>query len=179
MDSYGQLDRSHPADAIVVLGSRVNPGGVAGPALRRRAQHAATLYHQGFAPYIVCSGGLGPNPPTEAEVACGLLEQAGVPRAGLILETQAHSTEENALYTASIARARGWSSLLVVSDGYHLLRATFLFQQTGLIIYASPAQITTGPMNPIERAGRETREWLAFGWYWGKTLLGWQVTDFP
>lgn len=179
MDGYGQPDRAHPADAIVVLGSRVYPGGMAGPALRRRARHAAALYQQGFAPHIVCSGGLGADPPTEAEVACAFVEQLGVPTSAIVLETQAHSTEENALYTAAIAYERGWSSLLIVSDGYHLLRATFLFKQTGLTIYASPAQITAGPMNPIERAGRETREWAAFGWYWGKTLLGWEVTDFP
>ncbi len=179
MDGYGQQDRAHPADAIVVLGSLVYPGGVPGPALTRRAQHAAALYQQGLAPYIVCSGGLGAEPPTEAEVTCGLVVQLGVPASAIVLETQAHSTEENALYTAAIARERDWSSLLIVSDGYHLLRATFLFQQTGLIIYASPAQITAGPMNPIERAGRETREWAALGWYWGKTFLGWDITDFP
>lgn len=179
MDGYGQQDRARPADAIVVLGSRVYPGGVAGPALKRRAQHALALYQQGLASHIVCSGGLGANPPTEAEVACGLMEQWGVPASALILETQSHSTEENALHTATIARERGWSALLIVSDGYHLLRATFLFEQTGLTIYASPAQITAGPMNPMERAARETREWAALGWYWGKTLLGWDVTDFP
>lgn len=179
MDGYGQQDHAHPADAIVVLGSRVYAGEVPGPALMRRAHHAAALYRQGFAPYVVCSGGLGADPPAEAEVACGLVEQLGVPASAIVLETQSHSTEENALYTAAIARARGWSSLLIVSDGYHLLRATFLFRQTGLTVYASPAQLTAGPMNPIERAGRESREWLALGWYWGKTLLGLSVTDFP
>jgi uncharacterized SAM-binding protein YcdF (DUF218 family) len=179
MDGYGQQDRAHPADVIVVLGSRVYSGGVAGPALTRRAEHAAALYRQGFAPYVLCSGGLGASPPTEAEAACGLAEQLGVPASAIVLETQAHSTEENALYTAAIARARGWSSLLIVSDGYHLLRATLLFRQTGLTVYASPAQLTAGPMNPIERAARESREWAALGWYWGKTLLGLQVTDFP
>jgi uncharacterized SAM-binding protein YcdF (DUF218 family) len=179
MDGYGQQDRAHPADAIVVLGSRVYPGGVAGPALERRARHAAALYRQGLAASIVCSGGATAEVPSEAEVACGLLAQWGVPASALILETQAHSTEENALYTAAIAHARGWSSLLIVSDGYHLLRATFLFQRTGLEIHASPAQVTAGPMNLLERAGRETREWVALGWYWGKTLLGWPVTNFP
>jgi uncharacterized SAM-binding protein YcdF (DUF218 family) len=182
MDAYGQQDRAHPADAIVVLGSQVYPGGVPGPALRRRAQHAAALYQQGLAPYIVCSGGVGqasPSEPSEAEVACDLVVQAGIPASALVLEAQAHSTEENALYTAIIAHERGWSSLLIVSDGYHLLRATFLFQRTGLTIYASPAQLSAGPMNALERAGRETREWAALGWYWGKTLLGWDITDFP
>jgi uncharacterized SAM-binding protein YcdF (DUF218 family) len=179
IDGYGQHDRAQPADVIVVLGARVYAGGRLGPSLTRRAQHAAALYQQGYAPSILCTGGLGTDPPTEAEAACGLIAELGVPRTALFFEMQSHSTEENALYSAVIAREQGWTSALIVSDGYHLLRATLLFQRAGFSVYPSPAQLTGGPMNPIERAARESRELAALLWFWGKLAVGSTATDFP
>ena len=180
IDAYGFQDQARPADVIVILGSRVYPGGVPGPALTRRTQHAVALYDHGLAPAIICSGGkAGPETSTEAAAACGLAASLGVPPAALLLETQARSTEENALDTAAIMAAHGWRTVLVVSDGYHLYRADLLFRHAGLIPYPTPAQVTTGPMNPFERHARETRELAALAWYWTKTALGLPVTDFP
>ena len=179
LDAYGLQDRAQPADAIVILGSRVLATGQPGPALTRRTRHAVALFQQGLAPLIVCSGGLGDHAPTEAAAACGLAAALGVPSAALLLEDQAHSTEENALYTAALARARGLESVIVVSDGYHLYRADLLFRAAGLRAYVSPAQATAGPMSPVERYGRLTRELAALAWYWGKRWAGYEGTDFP
>lgn len=167
------------ADVIVILGSKVYPDGQPGPALTRRTQHAVALFREGLAQRLICSGGLGTYPPTEAEAACGLAEKLAVPPAVILLEAQAHSTEENALYTASLMRAHGWQTAILVSDSYHLYRAALLFRRAGVVVYPSPAQITAGPMNPIERYLRESREGVALLWYWGKTALGLRVTDFP
>jgi len=180
LDAYGLQDQARPADVIVILGSRVYPGSVPGPALTRRTQHAVALYERGLAPAIICSGGqAGPETSTEAAAACTLAARLGVPPAALILETHARSTEENALDSAAIMAAHGWHTALVVSDGYHLYRADLLFKRAGLVPFPSPAQATTGPMNPFERYGRETRELAALAWYWAKTALGLKVTDFP
>jgi uncharacterized SAM-binding protein YcdF (DUF218 family) len=179
IDGYGRVDRAQPADVIVILGSQVWSNGQPGPALTRRTHHAVALYRQGLAAHLLCSGGLGVYAPTEAEAACGLAERLGVPPAALYLETQAHSTEENALYTAAILREQDWTTAILVSDGYHLYRAELLFRRAGLVAYPSPAQATAGPMPPVERAYRESRELGALLWYWGKTALGWRVTDFP
>lgn len=59
---------------------------------------------------------------------------------------------------AGIMRAKGWTRAIVVSDGYHLFRAQMLFQQAGITPYPSPAQITGGPMHPVERFFRANRE---------------------
>jgi uncharacterized SAM-binding protein YcdF (DUF218 family) len=127
IDQYGLTDRAQPADVIVVLGSRVYRSGQPGPSLMRRAKWAVELYKKGIAPVIICSGGLGPYLPTEAEAACDLAQSLGVPESAIILETQARSTEETSLYVAEIMRGRGWSSAVVVSDGYHLARTVMLF----------------------------------------------------
>jgi uncharacterized SAM-binding protein YcdF (DUF218 family) len=179
IDGYGQQDHAQPADVIVVLGSKVYPGGRPGPALTRRTRHAVALYQRGLAPAVICSGGWGTNPPTEAEVACGLAQKLGVPASAILLEDRSHSSEENALYTAAIMRAHGWTTVIVVSDGFHLYRAEMLFRRAGVIAYPSPAQVTAGPMNLIERYARESRELAALLWYWGKTALRLPVTDFP
>ena len=179
LDAYGQPDRAQPAGAIVILGSRVLPGGQPGPALTRRTRHAVALYQRGLAPLIICSGGLGGQAPTEAQAACGLAAALGVPDHALLREDQARSTEENALYTAALGRAHGFDTVIVVSDGYHLYRADLLFRAAGLRPYVSPAQGTAGPMPLLERYGRLTREIAALGWYWGKGIVGYEVTDFP
>jgi uncharacterized SAM-binding protein YcdF (DUF218 family) len=180
LDAYGLQDQARPADAIVILGSMVYPGALPGPALMRRTQHAVALFNQGLAPAIICSGGKGSNESdTEAAVACRLAAALGVPPAALLLETHARSTEENALDTAALMAAHGWRTAVVVSDGYHLYRADVLFQRAGLIPFPSPAQATTGPMNPLERYGRELRELAALAWYWTKTALGLHITDLP
>ncbi len=177
IDQYGMTDRAQPADVIVVLGSRVYRSGQPGPSLTRRAKWAVELYKKGVAPVIICSGGLGPYPPTEAEAACDLAQSLGVPRSAVLLETQARSTEETSLYVAEIMRGRGWSSAVVVSDGYHLARTVMLFERAGITTYPSPAQVLTEPMNPVERFFREARELIAILWYWFKTALRLEITD--
>jgi uncharacterized SAM-binding protein YcdF (DUF218 family) len=126
---------------------------------------------------VICSGGLGDHPPTEARAACGEVEQQGVPASAIFLEEEARSTEETSLYVAALMRARGWRTAVVVSDGYHLFRAALLFERAGLTAYPSPAQASAGPMNPVERFVRENRELVAVIWYWGKTGLGLEITD--
>jgi uncharacterized SAM-binding protein YcdF (DUF218 family) len=172
VDQFGAVDRAQPADVIVLLGSMVYPGGQLGPALERRAQHAAALYRRGLAAHIICSGGIGANPPAEAVVVCGRLAELGVPPAALILESDSHNTEQNAHFTTAIMRSQGWHSAVLASDGFHLFRATQMFEHAGVSVYPSPAEITAGPMNPVERIVREMREVVGILWFWARAALG-------
>ena len=45
------------ADAIVVLGARVNADGSPGSDLTSRTYHAVDLWLAGYAPHIICTGG--------------------------------------------------------------------------------------------------------------------------
>ncbi|NUO53466.1 MAG: YdcF family protein [Polyangiaceae bacterium] len=113
-------------DAIVVLGCRVNPGGRPSNALARRAEHAAALYHEGRAPLVVVTGGVGDYGPSEASVAARVLEEAGVPREAILLEDTSTSTWEN----ATEARARfGGGRVLIVTDSFHTFRAERIFER--------------------------------------------------
>lgn len=140
VDGFGQQDLARPVDAIVVLGARVEPGGVPGDSLRHRTLRAVQLFRQGVAPAILFTGGVGKNPPSEARVARELARSLDVPEAACVLEEQSTSTWENAICAADICRKRGWRRVVVVSDPYHLLRASRNFRKVGLEVYPSPAK---------------------------------------
>ncbi len=176
IDQYGYVDQTQPADVIIVLGAQVMSNGQPGPSLARRAAHAANLYQQGYADFVLCSGGVGDNPPSEARAACGRVTDLGVPPEAILYEENAHSTEENAAFSAQIMRAHGWRSAILATDGFHLFRAAWMFQRTGVTVYPSPAQITAGPMDTVERLGRELREVFGLAWYGGRVLLNVDVT---
>ena len=177
IDQFGFIDRARPADVIVLLGSQVYPGGKIGPSLERRAQHAAALYRRGLAAHVLCSGGVEQGQVvSEAAVACGRVIELGVPASAILYEDQSHSTEENAVYSTALMRARGWRSAVVDTDGFHLLRATLILERAGVTVYPSPAQATTGPMDPVERIAREMREALGLAWFGLRATLGLDLT---
>lgn len=144
IDGYGRHDqaaqgRREGAQAIVVLGAHVNQSGQPGNSLLARARHAVELYRRGIAPHIVCSGGIGDYPPSEAQAAASFIERQGVPRSAVFLEDKSTSTWENARFTARLCRSHGWKKVVVVSEPFHLFRAHRDFQGAGLISYMSPA----------------------------------------
>ena len=68
------------------------------------ARRAAELYHQGLAPKILFTGGLGRNtvgllPETEADRFARVAMACGVPAADIIREDQSTNTAENILFT--------------------------------------------------------------------------------
>ena len=68
------------------------------------ALRAAELYHQGFAPKVLFTGGLGRNtegllPEPEAVRFAKVAMEAGVPEEDIILEPNSTNTKENILFT--------------------------------------------------------------------------------
>ena len=155
---YGQHDHAQPADVIIVLG-----GGK--PGTERRARHAAVLYAQGTAPWVLCTGGVvyGEDR-TEAELCAAIAQAAGVPPDALVLENRSRTTEENATETADLMAAHGWQDAILVSDGYHLWRAHWLFRRAGVRAWTSPAQVTVGALPLEEQVPAVVREVLATGY---------------
>ena len=140
--------RSRPAPAksaaIVVLGARVLPTGEAAAALQRRAEKGAELYRRGVAPLLIFSGGSAGTLPSEASVARDLAVRLGVPAAACVLEEDSHTTYENAQLTAPLLRARRIDEVVLVTDGYHLLRATLQFSRVGIRTQAVASERSLG-----------------------------------
>ena len=105
---YGATDRARPADVIIVLG-----GGDVGTA--RRAEHAAALYHAGYAPHVLCTGGYSAaGADIEAERCAQVVRAANVPAEAITLERGSRSTVENARATAAIMDVHGWRDAVLV-----------------------------------------------------------------
>ncbi len=171
---YGSSDGAAAADVIVVLGAGLEPDGSAGEAMARRTAHAAVLYVERYAPAVICAGGFTQDVPiSEAAVCAELLVADGVPRDAIWLEEASRSTEENAIFTAVLMREQAWQTALVTSDRYHLWRSSLLFGKYGItVVGVSPAQATTGALNPTEYLVAVGREVLALFWQVGKDALG-------
>lgn len=163
---YGTADRARAADVIIVLG-----GGEMGTT--RRTLHAVSLFRQGYAPAILCSGAYGAGEPiSEGERCAQIARREGVPDQAIVVDERSRSTEENAIESAAIMRARGWTSAVLVTDDFHLWRATWLFTEYHIPVWPSPAQRTTPPLDASEKTWGVAREVLATGWHTVKSLLG-------
>ncbi|MFN7134959.1 MAG: YdcF family protein, partial [Myxococcales bacterium] len=66
---------------------------------------------------------------------------AGLPGEALLLEDRSRNTHENARHTAALLKPRGIHRVLLVSDGFHLLRARQQFRRAGLDALACPAGV--------------------------------------
>jgi uncharacterized SAM-binding protein YcdF (DUF218 family) len=132
------LDWSAPT-AIVVLGARVDEGGVASPTLRARVTHAVEVARTGQPALFIVSGGIGNHGPSEAEVGLELARRLGLEATPTVREADSHSTQQNAECTARLLRARGLQRVVLVSDPSHLLRARLEFEGQGLQVQTSPA----------------------------------------
>jgi uncharacterized SAM-binding protein YcdF (DUF218 family) len=121
------------ADAIVVLGCRVDAAGSPSERMRRRMALAVALYRDGAAPLIVLSGG-GLGPVAEAAAMRDLALAAGIPAAALLLEPDSRDTLANAANTARLLQVLGKRRIVLVTDRLHLPRAALLFRRAGLDI---------------------------------------------
>ena len=161
----GLTDEAQPADVILVLGSAVYPNERPSPSLRARIKRGVELYQQGYAPAMILSGGLGRWPPSEAEVMRRVAVAAGVPEEALTLDEDAYSTLDNIEHAARLMAERGWHSVIIVSDPFHLYRALTIAKDRGLEAYGSPALDSPAYTNPRQRQFYTWRETLALLWY--------------
>lgn len=118
-----------PREAILVLGARVDPGGVVSSMLADRLDTALLLFRWGKAPRILLSGD-GANPQAdEVEAMAAYLVDRGVPREALIEDREGLRT------LSTMARAKGvfgLSGAIVVTNPFHVSRAVFLASHAGL-----------------------------------------------
>ncbi len=172
----GSVDSAAEADVIIALGAGLRRDGRPGPALTRRSQQAAALWREGFAPRVLCTGGQAENyPRTEASACREILLAQGLPTAAILLEERSRSTEENAIYSRQVLDELGLTSIVLVSDSYHMLRAGWLFRQRGFEPYVSPVPASR-MRQPLDYPRALLREFLAFHWQFFKQIFQIPVT---
>ena len=137
LNSWGKVERAQRSDAILIFGTGVRADGTASSTLRARTRHAYELWARGLAPLIVCTGGVGTHPPAESRVQERLLVGWGVPASAILREERSTSTWENAKFAAPLLPPG--SSVIAVSDPFHLWRCQRNCQAFGLRATTSPA----------------------------------------
>ena len=184
------VNKSPAADAIVVLG-----GGVSAADYPRidvdlgdasdRVLHAARLYRAGKAPVVIAVGGsipwLDASIP-ESLAITALLQEWGVSKKAIILESESLNTYQNAVNTKRLIDKHGIKSVLLVTSAMHMPRALATFYTAGIDAIPSPtdyevvdkAEITILDFLPdadaLSETTRAVKEYLGFVVY---RLRGW------
>ena len=144
-----QVDDQHRADAIVVLGA-AQYNGRPSPVLRARLDHALALYREGLAPVIVVTGGVGRgDKESEATVARRYLILRQVPDSAVVEQPAGRSTQASMTAVAQWLAGRGWHTVLLVSDPFHMFRLRLEARRTGLEAYTSPTDTSPISDNPV------------------------------
>lgn len=135
-----QLPEPRPAGLIAVFMGDVG-----------RVAAGKTLYQQGYAPKLLFS----PSTPRQLRRLPASFEQA------LIIEDQARTTFENALYTRRLVLQHNIRSVVLVTSDYHMPRSYFLLKSLlffhGTTIYLYP--VASGDTNHPVFPPRSQRDW--------------------
>lgn len=139
-----QQDERRAADAIVVLGA-AQYNGRPSPVLKARLDHAADLYRDKLAPRIIVTGGVGRGDTmSEAAVSRRYLLWRGVRDTAIVVQPQGRSTYTSMTVVARWLQLRRLSSVILVSDPFHMCRLRLEARRTELTAYTSPT-----PTSPI------------------------------
>lgn len=125
--------------AIIVLGTR--PLDEVTPSLDmvRRVEKAMELHVQYPAALLIFTGGKTAGPISEARVMARLAAKAGIPEGLLILEEEARSTSQNALFTSQLVRGCAIKKTILITRPGHLERARRTFARYGVFGDIRPA----------------------------------------
>ncbi len=175
----GTTDTAESADVIIVMGAGLRGDGRPGWALTRRSERAAGLWHDGIAPLIMCTGARAEGfPRSEADACREILVRRGVSMSAILMEEMSRSTEESAFHAANILSDLGHSRAVLVSDSYHMLRATWLYRRRGLEVSGSPVPASRISY-PLFYPYSLLREFIAFHWFLLKQALNLPFTHVP
>jgi uncharacterized SAM-binding protein YcdF (DUF218 family) len=156
------------SDVIIILGA-AEWNGRPSPALRERLDVAIQLWNRHIAPHIIASGGIGLGELSEAEVMKRYLVRHGVPDNAI--ETEAHSknTLQNLQNSQAIMQKNNWSDAVIVTHGFHVLRASLMAKSLGLHATLEPVQIV--PANLTYYTLRECAGIAYFALQYAGTIL--------
>jgi len=128
----GLTDEIEVSDAAVVLGNKVEPSGLPSPRLKSRLDKAISLYENGFVKYIIVSGGKGNDGYDEAFAMRKYLVSKKVPDNFIIEDPKGINSYLTAVNSKQIMREKGFESVIIVSQYYHLSRCKLAFGNAGI-----------------------------------------------
>ena len=143
-----------PVDAIAVLsGSITDDGRMTGQALDRLLT-AMPLVQQRNVPELALSvvSRDDQSPPVTSEADQRALVQRMAPLATVRFVYNVHSTRDEALAFAALARTQGWKRVIVVTSPMHSARACRAVEVAGLLVECRPAESRDYSLRWLDRA---------------------------
>ncbi|MDH5380788.1 MAG: YdcF family protein [Cyclobacteriaceae bacterium] len=126
----GLNDNPVKSDYAVIFGNTVNPDGTLSDRLKARVNKGLQLYNDSLVDKIVVSGGLGKEGVYEGAKMSEYLISHGVPGYNVITDDNGNNTlltVQN--FSANFPES---SSVIVVSQFYHISRAKLAFRKAGV-----------------------------------------------
>ena len=176
---------------IIVLGGIINPeisvqrDDISLGEASERIIAAVELYRRYPNVRIVFAGGSANvvfRGPSESEFAARLLENLGIPREHIEVESGSRNTRENAVNTMQLVTPKPGERWLLITSAYHMPRAIGLFRKVGFPVEAYPVDWQTGGWGDLatrslsflgetKNVDLAAHEWegLIFDWLSGRT----------
>lgn len=114
-----QSDKLEKADAIVVFSGDNGP----------RTEKGVELLKEGYADYLILSGGKVYDDVTMAELMKNHAIKLGVDESKILIDDESATTNENADFTADIIEENNFKSVIVVTSDYHTRRSKLAMEK--------------------------------------------------
>lgn len=128
----GLADDVQTSDVAVILGSKVELNGQPSARLAARLDKGLALYRTGATTMLIVSGGTGVEGFSEAIVMRDYLLRRGVPLANIVVDENGFTTDDTAKNCAAILHTRGFNSVIVVTQYFHVARTTMALRFHGV-----------------------------------------------
>lgn len=167
-------------DAIVVLGGftgkpdagrgdmEINDG-------IDRLLHGMRLFRAGKAPVLMLVGGAARGHTPEAELMAQLLDEFGMPRDHILLESKSRNTRENGVNASAIMLTHGIKRILLVTSAFHMRRASAVFEKLGVGVVPAATDYQVGEPDPGMLDWLPDAEALWGTTFGAKEYIGWFV----
>lgn len=119
------------SNVALVLGNKVEIDGSPSERLRARLDRVVTLYKEDLIQKIIVSGGLGKEGFDEAKVMKNYLMNQGIAVDHIIEDNLGYTTEKSADNLKEILKSHESEPILIISQYYHLPRASYLVKRAG------------------------------------------------
>lgn len=161
----GSEDQAARAGAIVVLGA-AQFDGQPSDVFAARLDHAVDLYLEGYAPYLVVTGGKADGDRfTEADTARRYAMSRGVKASAILSEDSGRTTFESLAAVRSILEAHGIQQAIFVSDRTHMLRVLRMAGDLGIDGLGSPTPTSPSDLDSGRRIDATIHELGALALY--------------
>ena len=156
-----KIDETRSVDAIVVLGASQWDGRPS-PMFQARLDRAFNLYSNGYAPYVVLTGGFGEGDiESESNVGKMYLTERGMPKEAIFIEEQSRTTLQNLQNARNILNSLSVDSVLLVSHDFHMMRSKKIAYDLGMQAFVSPVE-TRSSLQKLKFSIREATMYLMY-----------------